>query len=138
MPLWGLALIATTVIFISPLIYVNNKEAIDNLLDRSSEAVNQQVGQLRDLTAHHTNRATESVKSYAGEYSSKASDLMARKGGSPLGPQKQERTLQPSDIAGTTDPSQLPSPPSTDPRTTNVVAGAPAVPKTEPGAVPSY
>ncbi|KAL9055927.1 MAG: hypothetical protein Q9162_003223 [Coniocarpon cinnabarinum] len=135
MPLWGLALVATCVVFVTPLVYVTNKEAIDDLLDRSSVAVNQQVNQLRELTAHHTNRATESMKTYAGEYSSKAQDLMARKGGSPLGPQKQEHTLKPSEVAGTAATSQLPTPPVTEPTNSQVAAAAPAVPKTEPSPV---
>lgn len=121
----------------APLIYVKNQEVIDDIFDRTSSVVNEQASQLRELTAHHTNKATASVKSYAGEYTSKAQSYMARSPGSPLGPKKEEHTLKPSNVAGITDPSHLPTPPVTEPKAATTVADAPSAPGQEPAPLVS-
>ena len=136
-PLWGLCMIATFALFLSPLVYVKNQQVIDDVIERVSGIVNQQASQLRDLTAHHTNKATASVKTYAGEYTNMAQSYMARSSGSPLGPKKEEHTLRPSAVAGTTDPSHLPSPPTTEPKVASELGHVPVEHSQEPSAIPS-
>jgi hypothetical protein len=75
-PLWGLALIATTVAYLGPLIYIQNKEVIDGHLHRASTMASEQAAQMKNLAAHHTGNAANTVKSYAGEYSSKAQETI--------------------------------------------------------------
>ena len=76
MPIWGLTLIGDCVLFLAPLIYVTNKEFIDEHLRSASATINEQAAQVKDLTASYTGQATETVKAYAGEYTAKAQDLM--------------------------------------------------------------
>lgn len=116
-PFWGLCLIATSVLYSVPLIYVTNKKVIDDAVDQTSTIVNQQTSQLRDLTAQHTSKAAEAAKSYAGEYSALAQDYMGMK-------KPQEHTLKPSAVAGTAQPQDLPQPPTVSPM--------PNAPSTEP------
>ncbi|KAL9046617.1 MAG: hypothetical protein Q9214_000588 [Letrouitia sp. 1 TL-2023] len=71
-PLWGLSLIAACGIYLGPLIYITNQEIIDEYLQNATDVVNAQASQIRDLAGHHTSRATETMKAYAGDYTSKA------------------------------------------------------------------
>ena len=75
-PFWGLSLIGASCIYIGPLIYMTNKELIDEHLKNASEVVNNQANQVKDLAGHHTARAQETVKAYAGDYSSKAQNYI--------------------------------------------------------------
>ena len=75
-PFWGLSLIAVSCIYLGPLIYMTNKELIDHHVQNASEVANSQANQLKDLAGHHTARAHETVKSYAGDYSAKAQEYM--------------------------------------------------------------
>lgn len=76
LPLWGLSLIAVSIGYLVPLIYVNNKEIIDQQLQNISQTVNSQATQVKGLAEHHTARATETVKAYAGDYTSKAQNYI--------------------------------------------------------------
>jgi len=76
LPLWGLALLATCTAFLAPLVYVSNREFIDEQINQAGSVLNEQTNQIRDLAAQHTNRATETVRSYAGEYTQKAQDMI--------------------------------------------------------------
>ena len=76
LPLWGLSLIAVSCTYLGPLIYMTNKELIDEHLNNASQVVNNQTSQLRDLAGHHTARASETVKAYAGDYTSKAQEYI--------------------------------------------------------------
>ena len=71
-PLWGLSLIGTSIIFLGPLIYINNKEFIDEHLANAHEVVNSQANQVKELAGQHTARYSETMKQYAGDYSAKA------------------------------------------------------------------
>ncbi|KAL8702715.1 MAG: hypothetical protein Q9201_004115 [Fulgogasparrea decipioides] len=71
-PLWGLSLIAVSLIYLGPLVYLSNQELIDHYLENATNVVNAQATQVKDLAGHHTSRATSAVKSYAGDYTSKA------------------------------------------------------------------
>ena len=71
-PFWGLSLIGVSSIYLGPLVYMTNKELIDEQLSNASDIVNTQANQVKDLAGHHTARAQETVKAYAGDYSAKA------------------------------------------------------------------
>jgi hypothetical protein len=75
-PLWGLALIGTTVTFLGPLIYLQNQELIDAQLEQGRTLMNQQATQIRDLAAQHTGNATKTIQTYAGQYTSKAQETI--------------------------------------------------------------
>lgn len=109
-PFWGLSLIATSVIFLAPLIYKTNKEAIDAQLNKAANIANQQSEQVRKLASQHAARATETTKQYVGDYSAKAQDLIgnARRSVSPSATTKQAKTEPLS-----TKSENVPSVPST-------------------------
>lgn len=48
-PYWGLALIATTMVFFVPLVYTTNQELIDHHLKNASDAINAQTSQVRNV-----------------------------------------------------------------------------------------
>jgi len=73
-PLWGLSLIATSVLFLVPLIYKSNKELIDHHINNASEIVNQQTAQVKEIASHHASVAAETTKQYVGDYSAKAQE----------------------------------------------------------------
>lgn len=75
-PFWGLSLISTSVLFLSPLIYKTNKELIDGQLAHASEILNQQTKQVKELASHHATIAANTTKQYASDYSAKAQDLV--------------------------------------------------------------
>ncbi|PSK54757.1 Reticulon-like protein 1 [Elsinoe australis] len=77
-PKWGIALIATSVVFFVPLVYIQNRELIDGHLNNASNVINQQATQVRDLAAQHTGRAGEVAKSTMSQYSAKAQDLIGQ------------------------------------------------------------
>jgi len=76
LPLWGMALLSTCVIFLTPLLYIKNKEFIDEHITHAHEVISTQAAQVRDLTAEHTSKGFESVKAYTGDYAAKASELV--------------------------------------------------------------
>jgi hypothetical protein len=78
-PYWGLAVIATTVVFFTPLIYTSNQELIDTQLKHAGEIVGAQTAQLRSVAQKHTEQATQVTKQYMGDYTAKAQSLI--KGG---------------------------------------------------------
>lgn len=75
-PYWGLAVIATTVVFFTPLIYTSNQELIDSQLRHAGEVVNAQTAQLRSVAQKHTEQATQVTKQYMGDYTAKAQALI--------------------------------------------------------------
>jgi len=77
LPFWGLSLIGTSITFLGPLIYLQNKEFIDAHIDHAGNVIGAQAGQVRDLAAQHTTQATETVRSKAGEYTQKAQQLIS-------------------------------------------------------------
>lgn len=118
MPLWGLALMGTCVLYLTPLVYIKNKEAIDNLLAQGSEIASSQANQLRDMTAHHTGKATSQMKGLAGEYSSKAQSYMGRRSSGPTASHQMA--------------SDLPSAPKQGPALSSSANAAPSAPTHEP------
>jgi len=116
-PLWGLALIADSIIFLAPLIYIQNKELIDHHIHNAGNVINDQATQIKDLAAQHTGRATETVKQYTNEYTKKAQDLIGSSGVS-----RQKAGLKTTDF---------PNAPKDEP------APASSTVNTEPAAVPA-
>jgi hypothetical protein len=112
-PLWGLALIATSITYFAPLIYIKNQELIDSHLDHATNVVNNQAAQVKELTAHHTARATEAAKGYASDLTARASDLVAQAKGATI--------------------NSAPAPPKTEPLSQK---SFPVAPKKEPTAQP--
>lgn len=75
-PFWGLTLLSTCVIYLAPLIYVKNKEAIDGQLEHASDVITAQTHQIKDIAGERTSKGFESVKQYTGDYAAKAQGLM--------------------------------------------------------------
>lgn len=86
-PLWGLSLISVSCIYLGPLVYMTNKELIDENLSKASKVVNSQANQVKDLAGHHTSRASETVKAYAGDYSAKAQSYIGSARGRSTSPE---------------------------------------------------
>lgn len=85
-PLWGLALISTSILFLSPLVYKTNKELIDRHINNASSVVNQQTAQVKQLASHHAARATDVTKQYVGDYSAKAQEMIGNARGRSTSP----------------------------------------------------
>lgn len=76
LPLWGLSLIGISLMYFLPLIYIQNQEFIDENLRNAGNILNKQAAQVKELAAQKTGRASETVKTYAGEYGSKAQQMI--------------------------------------------------------------
>lgn len=77
-PLWGLALIGTSVLFLGPLVYKTNKALIDGQIEQLSEIVNAQTTQVRQIASQHASNAAATTKMYVGDYSAKAQEIIGR------------------------------------------------------------
>lgn len=78
LPAWGFALFATSVTFLVPLVYTQNKELIDSQLEHASNVVSAQTQQIRDVTADTASKSFESVKGYTNEYAGAASEYIGK------------------------------------------------------------
>lgn len=87
LPLWGLSLIGVSIMYLGPFVYINNKEVIDQQLENVTQIVNSQAHQVRDLAGHHAERASSTVKAYAGDYSAKAQNYIGSARGRPTSPE---------------------------------------------------
>lgn len=76
LPIWGLTLVSACVVYLGPLIYVQNKELIDSQLEHASTVIGQQTAQVRDITAQQAGHTLESIKSYTSDYTAKAGELI--------------------------------------------------------------
>lgn len=95
-PLWGLSLIGVTVIYLSPLIYIKNKEVIDQQIENITQVINSQATQVKELAGHHAERATSTVKAYAGDYSTKAQNYIGNARGRSNSPEVNVSSAQPN------------------------------------------
>lgn len=86
MPFWGLALLADTVLFGTPLIYKTNQELIDSQIENISTIVSQQTEQVKALASQHAANVTESTKHLVGDYSNKAQELISNARGRSVSP----------------------------------------------------
>ncbi|KAJ5190196.1 uncharacterized protein N7498_009181 [Penicillium cinerascens] len=82
-PIWGLAVISVTIAYFGPLVYISNREIIDEQIANLQSIVSSQTNQLKDLAGEHTSHATGVMKQYVGEYSSKAQEYIGRRSASP-------------------------------------------------------
>lgn len=78
LPGWGFALFATSVIFLVPLVYTQNKEFIDSQYEHATNVVVQQTEQLKTITAEQTSKSLETVKAYTGDYANLASEYIGK------------------------------------------------------------
>lgn len=79
MPFWGLSLIATSLLFLTPLIYKENKEVIDAQIENASRIVNQQTTQVRQIATQHASAAAATTKQYVDDYSLKAQEIIGHR-----------------------------------------------------------
>lgn len=75
-PLWGLALIATTFTFLGPLIYIQNQEAIDAQIEKGYSIANQQAKQVKELANQHAGNAVKTVQGYTQQATAKAQETV--------------------------------------------------------------
>ena len=75
-PLWGLTVIGTVLAFVLPLIYVANKELIDQQLKNASDIVEAQTSQVRSACQKQTEHITAIGKQYAGDYTGKVQEML--------------------------------------------------------------
>lgn len=107
-----------TIAYLGPLIYISNREVIDEQIAQVQEIVNAQASHAKELANQQTARATGLVKQYANDYSSKANEYIgSRRSASP------EVSKAPAPVK-----SEPVSPPKFQ------TADFPAAPKTEPVA----
>lgn len=78
LPGWGFTLFATSVTFLVPLVYTQNKEFIDSQYEHVTQVVDQQTQQLKSITAEQTSKGLESVKAYTGDYANLASEYIGK------------------------------------------------------------
>ncbi|RGP73746.1 hypothetical protein FLONG3_6237 [Fusarium longipes] len=107
-PIWGLALIGTTVAFIVPLIYTSNQELIDQQLNHASELINAQTSQIQSVASKQMEQVSNISKQYVGDYSGKVQDLLQGKT-----PSRQKIDM-PQKPAAAKQP-EFPSPPTDEP-----------------------
>ncbi|KAF3891625.1 Reticulon-like protein [Trichophyton interdigitale] len=81
LPLWGLALIATCVAYLAPLVYITNKEFIDSQLGNAQEIVANQASHVKEMAETQTAQATHIVRQYVGEYRAKANGYIGSANG---------------------------------------------------------
>jgi hypothetical protein len=74
-----MCLIGTSVMFLVPLIYVTNKEIIDHHIRHTTDVVNQQTEQVKQLASHHAAVAANTTKQYASDYTAKAQEMVGVK-----------------------------------------------------------
>ncbi|KAL2061848.1 hypothetical protein VTL71DRAFT_7226, partial [Oculimacula yallundae] len=85
-PFWGMSLIASSVLFLTPLIYKTNKELIDANISKASSIINKQTVQVKNLASQQAARATETTKSFVGDYSAKAQEMIGSARGRSVSP----------------------------------------------------
>jgi hypothetical protein len=119
--MWGMALLSIVVLYSVPLIYVQNKEFIDSHLEHAGKVASQQASQVRDLASQHAGKSFETVKSYTGEYASKAGDM--------VGTARQKIPIPTKAKSGVKE-GDFPKAPKTDLPSDTI--------KTEPEPVPAY
>jgi hypothetical protein len=135
-PFWGLAVIAVTTTYFAPLIYISNREIIDEQIVNVQEIINSQTNQLRDLAGERTSQATGLMKQYVGEYSSKAQEIIgSRRSASPeatklVSPIKRETISE----SAKTQPLETFTAPVVEPATAIKTEDFPEAPKAAPVA----
>ncbi len=75
-PLWGLGLIATTIAFLGPLVYLKNQEIIDAQLDKVYNIANKQAQQVKTLANQHAGNAVKTVQGYTQQATARAQETV--------------------------------------------------------------
>lgn len=135
-PFWGLAVLSITTAYFAPLIYISNREIIDEQIANLQEIINSQTNQLRDLAGERTSQATGLMKQYVGEYSSKAQEYIgSRRSTSPettklVSPIKREVITE----SAKTEPLETNTAPAVESAAAIKTEDFPAAPQTAPVA----
>ena len=74
-----MSLLAVTIAYLGPLVYINNRELIDAQIEHAHQLVNDQATQLKGLAEERTYHATGVVKQYVGDYSNKAQEYIGNR-----------------------------------------------------------
>ncbi|WEW62011.1 hypothetical protein PRK78_007511 [Emydomyces testavorans] len=94
LPLWSLALIGVTIAYLGPLLYLSNKEFIDEQINTLQDMINTHAREVKQMAEAHTSQATGIVKQYVGEYRAKAHEYVVSPRAHPESPQpKKEQIL---------------------------------------------
>jgi len=75
-PKWGLLLLSTFVVYLTPLIYIKNKDFIDQHLNNATNIASKQTAQLRQVAAQNANKAMEATSSATSQYVSVAQEYI--------------------------------------------------------------
>jgi hypothetical protein len=86
-PFWGLCLIGTTLIYSVPLIYISNREFIDEHISSANHVLSEQANQVKDIASQHTSKATETIKTYTHDYTTKAQEMIGSARGRSASPE---------------------------------------------------
>jgi hypothetical protein len=78
-PLWTLVLLSTVTAFSAPLIYINNKEVIDEQLRNASNFVNDKLDTTKKLTGKYAEDAAARAKATAADLQSKVQGYTHKK-----------------------------------------------------------
>lgn len=122
-PYWGLAIIAATVVFFVPLVYVSNQELIDQQLKQATELIDSQTAQVRDVASKQMEQVSAIGKQYAGDYTHKVQDLLNGKT-----PSRQKIDKPEQAVPATNEPSfsvtpKFPEAPTEEPLKGGVTGG---------------
>lgn len=89
--MWGLALIATIITYLGPLVYIQNKEVIDAQLEKGRSLASQQATQIREIASKQAANASQTVQGLTQQYTSKAQETINQyRGRSPSAEVKKE------------------------------------------------
>jgi len=98
-PMWGLALIATIITYLGPLVYLQNKEVIDAQLEKGRSLATQQATQIRDLASKQAANASQTVQGLTQQYTTKAQETINQyRGRSPSAEIKKPAEVQKEDF----------------------------------------
>lgn len=117
-PAWGLALLFSTLIYFVPLIYITNKDLIDEHLNNATKLVNDQTQQLRNIASQHTSKAMEMGSNTFKDYSAKAQEMIG---------QTKNKAVEKGVVS-----------PDTANKAEEQLKGAPSAPSTEPAGQASH
>ncbi|KAK1147524.1 hypothetical protein N8T08_000865 [Aspergillus melleus] len=121
LPFWGLSLLAATIAYIGPLVYMSNREVIDAQIEHVQGIVESHAHQLKDLAEERAFRATGIVQQYVTDCSVKAQGLLPG----------QRRSVSP-EVAKVAPTPVIKKEPEPEPAFTS--SDFPEAPKTEPVA----
>ncbi|KAF2036529.1 hypothetical protein EK21DRAFT_105848 [Setomelanomma holmii] len=115
-PLWGLTLIATLVTYLAPLIYIQNKEAIDGQLEKSRQIASQQATQIKGLANQHAGNAAKTVQGYTQQATAKAQETINQYRGRSASPEikKEDFPAAPKQDFTLTSQREFPAAPKND------------------------